>query len=236
MLRAQGLRVAYGTNEVLRGLDLTVAPGEIVALLGLNGSGKSTTVKAIAGLVAPSGGSVTVADEEISGWSVRRRVQAGITLVAQGRTLFEGMTVSENLSLGAFVRTDAEAVKADESRWLDRVSLSGLGRRKASALSGGQQRLVAVARGMMANPRFLLLDEPSLGVAPAILTDLRDVLHGLRDDLGVGILLVEQDIPFALATADRVVLLSRGTAVLEERAEHLRGGQEIRRMFFELGA
>lgn len=236
MLRAQGLRVAYGTNEVLRGLDLTVAPGEIVALLGLNGSGKSTTVKAIAGLVAPSGGSITVADEEISGWSVRRRVQAGITLVAQGRTLFEEMTVSENLSLGAFVRTDAEAVKTDEARWLDRVSLSGLGRRKASALSGGQQRLVAVARGMMANPRFLLLDEPSLGVAPAILTDLRGVFHGLRDDLGVGILLVEQDIPFALATADRVVLLSRGTALLEKRAEHLRGGHEIRRMFFELGA
>lgn len=235
MLRAEGIRVAYGANEVLRGLDLSVAPGEIVALLGLNGSGKSTTVKAIAGLVGLSGGSITVGDDDISAWSVRRRVRAGITLVAQGRTLFEGMTVSENLSLGAFVRTDAEAVKADEVRWLDRVSLSGLGRRRASELSGGQQRLVAVARGMMANPRFLLLDEPSLGVAPVILSDLRDVLHGLRDELGVGILLVEQDIPFALGTADRVVLLSRGTAVLEERAEQLRGGQEIRRMFFDLG-
>lgn len=232
MLVAEALEVSYGKVEVLRGLDMTVSRGEIVALLGPNGCGKSTTVKSVAGLVSPRSGSLTYDDADIAGMSIRDRVTAGITLVAQGRTLFSSMSVEENLLMGAFARSDDE-IRNDCQRWLD--FFPGLGdarRRPAGQLSGGQQRMVSVARGLMSRPSLLMLDEPSLGVAPGVLVEMGDAIQRLRDELDLGVVLVEQDIPFALDVADRVLVLASGRIALEEVPDRLRGGEELREVYF----
>ncbi|HVM52951.1 MAG TPA: ABC transporter ATP-binding protein [Acidimicrobiales bacterium] len=232
MLVADALEVSYGKVEVLRGLDMTVQPGEVVALLGPNGCGKSTTVKSVAGLVSPRAGTLRYDGADIAGMSIRERVTSGITLVAQGRTLFSSMSVEENLLMGAFARSDDD-IRDDCDRWLDFFpGLRDARRRPAGQLSGGQQRMVAVARGLMARPSLLMLDEPSLGVAPAVLVELGNAIRQLRDDLGLGVVLVEQDIPFALDVADRVLVLASGRIALEESPDRLRGGEELREVYF----
>ena len=232
MLELDSLHVGYGRIQVLRGVDLQLAAGEIVALFGPNGCGKSTTVKAVAGLVRPSAGTIRLDGQQIEGASVLQRVRSGITLVDQGRTLFGTMSVEENILMGAFSRSDAE-IKSDLQRWLD--FFPGLGekrKKRAGSLSGGQQRLVAVARGLMARPRVLLLDEPSLGVAPKVLVELGDTLRRLRDIDGLSVLLVEQDIPFALDVVDRVTVLANGRVALEGTPDEVREGTRLRDVYF----
>jgi branched-chain amino acid transport system ATP-binding protein len=224
--------VSYGKVEVLRGVDLKVDAGEIVALLGPNGCGKSTTVKTIAGLVNAKAGSISYGGRDVTNLPVRGRVTSGITLVAQGRTLFNSMSVEENLLMGAFARSDGE-VRDDCARWLDFFpGLRDARRRPAGQLSGGQQRMVAVARGMMSRPSLLMLDEPSLGVSPKVLIDLAGGIHRLRDELGLSVILVEQDIPFALAVADRVLVLAGGHIALEDAPAALKDGERLRDVYF----
>jgi branched-chain amino acid transport system ATP-binding protein len=232
MLTAAAIEVSYGKIEVLRGLDIAVQRGEIVALLGPNGCGKSTTVKTLAGLVDPSQGSIIYDGRDITKLPIRARVTSGITLVSQGRTLFGSMSVEENLLMGAFARSDDD-VRGDCARWLDFFpGLRDARRRPAGQLSGGQQRMVAVARGMMSRPSLLMLDEPSLGVAPKVLIDLGAGIRRIRDELGLGVMLVEQDIPFALGIADRVLVLAGGRISLEDTPESLKDGKRLSDVYF----
>lgn len=232
MLTAESLWVSYGKVEVLRGLDLAVGRGEIVALLGPNGCGKSTTVKTIVGLVKPNAGTLTYDDRDITNLGIRERVTSGITLVVQGRTLFGSMSVEENLLMGAFARSDGD-IRDDRDRWLEFFpGLVDARRRPAGQLSGGQQRMVAVARGMMSRPSLLMLDEPSLGVAPKVLVDLADGIRRIRDELGLAVVLVEQDVPFALDLADRVLVLAGGRVALDDAPAELRDGERLRAVYF----
>jgi branched-chain amino acid transport system ATP-binding protein len=233
MIVADSICVSYGSVDVLRGVDLRADRGEIVALLGPNGSGKSTTLKALAGLVGPKSGTLTYEGTDMLKLAIRDRVRLGVTLVDQGRTLFASMSVEENLQMGAFLRKDKAAIREDRSRWLEFFpGLADARRRPAGQLSGGQQRMVAVARGMMARPSHLLLDEPSLGVSPKALLDLAGGIRRLRDELNLSVILVEQDIPFALSIADRVIVLAGGRMVLEDTPEALKDGERLRRVYF----
>jgi branched-chain amino acid transport system ATP-binding protein len=232
VLRLDGIEASFGRMQVLRGLDFGVGEGEVVALLGPNGSGKSTTVRTIAGLVKASG-SVFYRGEDISRLSVRRRVRAGVKLVPQGRNLFGSMTVEENLLMGAFSRSDNDEIAADLEHWLGFFPVVGERRhQRASQLSGGQRQMVAVATGLMARPSVMLLDEPSLGVAPKVLDDLTAALRRLREELGLSVVLVEQDVPFALDVADRVLVLAAGRIALEGVPAELRDGDRLRDVYF----
>ena len=231
MLRASSLFVSYGKIEVLRGLDFGVDRGEVVAVLGPNGCGKSTLLKTVAGLVKPTSGSLEFEARDITALSIRQRVMSGITLVAQGRTLFNSMSVEENVLMGAFARSDDE-IRSDCARWLEFFpGLDEARRRPAGQLSGGQQRMVAVARGLMSRPTVLMLDEPSLGVAPKVLLDLRQAITRLRET-GLGVVLVEQDIPFAFDVADRVLVLAGGKVALADTPDALRDGDRLRAVYF----
>lgn len=237
LLTLDSVSVSYGHVDVLRDLSLTVSGGEIVALLGPNGSGKSTTVHTVAGLVTAKSGTISLDGTDITSSPVRERVRKGVTLVAQGRTLFHSMTISENLRMGAFCRTDRTETDRDYRTWLETFPrLAAAEHRPAGQLSGGEQRMLAVARGMMSRPSVCLLDEPSLGVAPKALLDIGETLVRIRDDTGVGFVLVEQDLPFALDIADRVVVLSGGAIALEERPAALRDGKVLHRIFLGLPA
>jgi branched-chain amino acid transport system ATP-binding protein len=232
MLKIQSLEVSFGKVEVLRGLDIHVREREIVALLGPNGCGKSTTLKSISGLVAPKAGSISFRGNDISRTSIRDRVQMGVTMVPQGRTLFHAMTVEENLLMGAFARNDHE-IGADKEFWMDFFpNMRSWRTRHAGQLSGGEQRMVSVARGMMSRPSLLLLDEPSLGVAPKVLGELGSILCRIRDEKGLTVVLVEQDVPFALDIADRVLVLANGRIALEDKPENLLEGSRLRDVYF----
>jgi branched-chain amino acid transport system ATP-binding protein len=233
MLELAGLSAGYGKVEVLDNLSMHIESGEIVALLGLNGCGKTTTIRTIAGLVPARAGRVTLNGTDITSWSVRQRVLGGISVVPEGRSLFYSMSVDENLEIGAFTRRDRAGVRADHGRLLESFpDLARIRHRLAGQLSGGQQRIAAFARGLMAQPSVILLDEPSLGVAPKILSDIGDAIKATRDDLGVSCLLVEQDIPFALSVVDRVLVLSGGQIALKGTPEEIAGSRQLQDLFF----
>lgn len=234
MLRCDALEVSYGRVDVLRGLDLAVGEAELVAVLGPNGSGKSTTLKAIAGIAPVRGGAVIYDGDDLTRLPVGERVRRGITLVPQGRRLFGGMTVDENLRLGAFMkRHDPEAVEESVERWCEFFPVLGDRRSaRASELSGGEQQMVAVARGLMAQPRMLLLDEPSLGIAPLLANELAAMLPTLRDEFGITIVLVEQNVSLALSVADRVAILKNGRVAIEDEPARFEDRRELAEVFF----
>lgn len=230
-LRVAGLGAGYGATRVLDGVGLEVRAGELVALIGGNGAGKTTLLKTVAGVRRPWAGRITLDEEEIGGhpsWWVARR---GLTLVPEGRGIFGDQTVRDNLLLGALARRGrdraAAAVTADLDKALalfpalrERLSLP------AGSLSGGQQQMLAVARGLMARPRVLLLDEPSLGLAPLLVREIFAALRGLRAE-GLTILLVEQMASQALALADRAYVLENGRITLSGAAAELRANPAV---------
>lgn len=235
MLEIHSIVAGYGKAEVLQDLSLHVGRGEVVALLGPNGCGKTTTMRVIAGLIKARSGEVRLNNRNITTMSARERVLGGLTLVPAGRSLFFSMTVDENLMMGAFTRRGAD-VAADKQHWL-RVfpPLAHAQHRNAGELSGGQQRMGSFARGLMSRPSVVLLDEPSLGVAPLVLKDIGGAIRTMRDEEQIGCLLVEQDIPFALSVADRVLVLTQGRIVLEETdVDSLRDGLRLRDAFFNI--
>lgn len=234
MLRCESIEVSYGRVDVLRGLDLAVEEAELVAVLGPNGSGKSTTLKAVAGIAPVRGGAVIYDGDDLTRLPVGERVRRGITLVPQGRRLFGGMTVDENLRLGAFMkRHDPEAVEESVERWCEFFPVLGARRSaRASELSGGEQQMVAVARGLMAQPRMLLLDEPSLGIAPLLANELAAMLPRLRDEFGLTIVLVEQNVSLALSVADRVAILKNGRVAIEDVPSRFEDRRELAEVFF----
>jgi branched-chain amino acid transport system ATP-binding protein len=232
MLTADSLYVSYGKIEVLRGLSFAVEEREIVGVLGPNGCGKSTALKAISGLLTPIG-KVLYRDRDVTTAGIAERVRSGITLVPQGKNVFASMTVQENFLMGAFCRSDKAGVAEDCEFWFRFFpQLADKRHRLAGQLSGGEQRMVAIARGLMARPSLLLLDEPSLGVAPVVLAELGRGIRRLREELGLTIVIVEQDVPFALEIADRILVLAGGKVALDAPPSELHDGERLRDVYF----
>ena len=212
MLNIQSLHVAYGESEVLHGVDLAVAPGEIVAIMGRNGMGKTTLMKAMMGVIPTKSGTVNVGDVDITGMKSYRRVASGIAYVPQGRMIFSTMTVQENIQTGLTVT--GESAVPDNIYELFPVLLEMKGRRGGN-LSGGQQQQLAVARALAARPKVLLLDEPTEGIQPSIIRDMGRTLKRIRDERGLSIVVSEQVLSFALDVADRVLVIENGRIVHE---------------------
>ncbi|HYM66032.1 MAG TPA: ABC transporter ATP-binding protein [Patescibacteria group bacterium] len=235
-LSVSDLSVAYGAAAVLHGVSLEVRAGEIVTVIGGNGAGKTTLLKTVAGVLRPASGRITVAGQAVGGrpsWEVARR---GVALVPEGRGIFGDQTVRDNLLLGALARPPARgAIAGDLERALGHFpALRERLDQPAGGLSGGQQQMLAVARGLMARPRFLLLDEPSLGLAPILVREIFAVIARLRDD-GVTILLVEQMAAQALALADRACVLERGRVTLAGPAAEIREHPGVVRAYLGSG-
>lgn len=230
-LKVTGLSARYGVVPALNDVSITVGSGEIVTLIGANGAGKSTLIKTICGLVRPSAGSVHLFGENVTGMSPDRLVRKGLSVVPEGRRLFGEMTMLENLELGSYARSDTAAVKRDLDRVIslfpelrDRLST------QASTFSGGQQQMIAVARALMSAPRILLLDEPTIGLAPAIVDRIAAMVKTVAET-GVNILLVEQNAETALAIADRAYILEGGAITAEDSASALAQSAEVQRAY-----
>ena len=231
MLEVRDLQAGYGDVRAVSGVTLSVAPGEIVALLGPNGAGKSTLLKSIAGLVRPRAGTVRWDGEDLGRVGAHLIVERGLALVPEGRRLFGGMTVEENLELGAFAARARAGRAASLERVLALFPVLGERRRQVvSALSGGQQQMVAVGRALMTNPRLLMLDEPSLGIAPRLVTAILDALVAINA-AGVGIFLVEQNVHAALSLAHRAYVLEGGRIVGQGTGAELLRDDHVRRAY-----
>lgn len=230
MLEVRALSASYGPVRVLDGIDLTVAAGEIVALVGANGAGKTTFLRVLSGLLPVGGGSVTLDGEAITNASSERRVRLGITQVPEGRQVFTALSIEDNLRLGAYTRRPAEA-GADLSRVYGIFpALRERGDALAGDLSGGQQQMLAIGRALMARPRLLLLDEPSMGLAPQIVDEIFDVILKLRQG-GTTVLLVEQNAHLALSVADRAYVIESGRLVMEGTGAALLRNDQVQRVY-----
>ena len=231
LLAVEELAVRYGAIEALRGVSLFVHEGEIVALLGANGAGKSSALNAVMGLVPASQGRVALDGAALAGEPPERIVRRGMTLVPEGRRVFANLTTAENLAIGAASRRDRGEVARTEADMLALFPvLSERGRQLAGTLSGGEQQMLAIARAMMSAPRLLLLDEPSLGLAPRIVDSIFELILRLRER-GTTILLVEQNVELALDIADRGYVLASGGIVLEGHASELRRSGAVERAY-----
>ena len=230
MLRLDGLDVYYGEIHALRGVALDVRDGEIVTLLGNNGAGKSTTLKTISGLLAPRRGSVVFDGRALAGVPAHAIVARGIAHVPEGRRIFNRLTVRENLTMGAYLRTDAD-VDADLGRAFELFPrLKERVTQVAGTLSGGEQQMLAIARALMARPRLLLLDEPSMGLAPVLVEQIFATIGSINRQ-GTTILLVEQNAAMALSIAHRGYVLETGTVVLSGTAAQLAENAQVRQAY-----
>jgi branched-chain amino acid transport system ATP-binding protein len=234
MLRVQSLRAGFGRVEVLSGVSLHVDPGEIVALIGANGAGKSTLMNAIAGVVPPWSGSVIFEKADISRRSVESIASGGLVLVPEGRQIFADMSVSENLLLGGYARLRSRAragvAKDREDVYALFPILRARANQQAGTLSGGEQQMLALGRALMGRPRLLMLDEPSIGLAPLVVRSMMDTVLTLRGR-GATILLVEQNARAALSIADRGYVMEAGRIVLEGSAQELTDNRDVQRAY-----
>ena len=220
MLRIDGISVFYGAIQALTNVSLEVNEGEVVAIIGSNGAGKSTLLKTVSSLLRPRTGSVTFEGHDLVAMSPDRVVRLGISQSPEGRRIFTNMTVYENLQLGAFTRTDDE-IESDMEKVLDRFPrLRERIRQSAGTLSGGEQQMLAICRALMSRPRLMLLDEPSMGLAPNLVTEIFAIIEQLNKD-GTTILLVEQNAHRALEIADRAYVLETGNIVLSDTGDAL---------------
>jgi branched-chain amino acid transport system ATP-binding protein len=232
LLEIRNLSVNYGAIQALQNLDLEVQVGEIVTLIGANGAGKSTTLKAISKLLNPVTGQIFYDGQNIADLSSDRLVKLGIAHSPEGRRVLARQTVLANLELGAYTRSDKWGVRADlEKQFLIFPRLQERQHQLAGTLSGGEQQMLAIARAVMSRPKLLLLDEPSLGLAPQIIQEIFKVIKQLRQD-GVTILLVEQNAHLALQTADRAYVLEAGKLAIADQAATLLTDEKIRKAYF----
>jgi branched-chain amino acid transport system ATP-binding protein len=235
LLAVEGLLVRYGPIVAVREVSLRVGQGEIVALLGANGAGKSSFLNAVAGLVPAAGGRVRFRGEEIQRLAPERIVKRGLSLTPEGRRVFPRLTVADNLRLGAVPQSDRSSVAAARERVFELFPiLSERSAQVAGTLSGGQQQMLAIGRSLMAGPKLLLLDEPSLGLAPILVDQIFELLARLREQ-GTTILLVEQNVHRALELADRAYVLASGEIEREGPAAELRASAEIERAYLGIG-
>ena len=233
LLAVRDVHVTYGAGvRALQGMSLRVEPGEVVALIGANGAGKTTLLKTIAGLVQPQQGDVVFDGRVISAVDAADRVKLGVALVPEGRRLFSRLSVLENLTLGSYTN----GASAHRRQMLDRIHtlfpvLHERARQRAGTLSGGEAQMLAIARALMSRPRFLMLDEPSLGIMPRLVDQVMDSLRRLHESEGLTMFLVEQNVPAALDLADRGYVVQTGRVVLEGSSEALRGSDLVRQAY-----
>jgi branched-chain amino acid transport system ATP-binding protein len=230
-IELKNLHAGYGKVPVLHDVSLSLSKGQIVTIIGANGAGKSTMMKVIAGLLPPASGSVSLFGEPVTGFSADKLVPRGLSLVPEGRRLFGTMSVRDNMMLGAYCRTDAAAIARDFERTLSYFpDLRNRLESVAGTLSGGQQQMVAVARALMSAPRILLLDEPTIGLAPAVVDTISAVIGTIRDS-GVDVILVEQNAEIALAVADYAYVMEDGQIVTHGEASALAQNDDVQRAY-----
>jgi branched-chain amino acid transport system ATP-binding protein len=231
LLALEKIEVAYGGIRAVKGIDLAVERGETVCLIGANGAGKTTTLRAITGLVRAAAGRIRYDGEEIAKLRVHDIARRGLALVPEGRGVFPQLTIEENLAMGAYARNDRAAVRADVDRAYGLFPrLAERRRQTAGTLSGGEQQMLAIARALMSRPKLLLLDEPSMGLAPLMVEKIFEVIRAIAAE-GVTLLLVEQNARLALRVADRAIVMRRGQIVLSGRAEELAHDPRVRDVY-----
>lgn len=231
LLEVKDLKVSFGGIEALKGISFGVDEGAIVTLIGANGAGKSTTLRAITGLVNPSGGSITYAGKPISGMDTQKIVEMGIALVPEGRRVFPNLTVLENLRIGAYMRTDKAGIDSDiEHVYHLFPRLKERHWQLAGTLSGGEQQMLAVGRGLMSKPKILMMDEPSLGLAPMVVRDIFSIIKTLNKE-GITILLIEQNANAALRAARTGYVLETGRITLSGTGAELLENKQVREAY-----
>ena len=228
MLKVNDLVVSYGGIEALKGISLEVPDGKIVTLIGANGAGKSTLLRSIIGLVKPDSGSITYGEKQLIGLNSQQIVENGITLVPEGRRVFPNLTVLENLQIGAYLRNDKEGI-AEDIRWIYNLfpRLEERSWQMAGTLSGGEQQMLAVGRALMSRPKVLMMDEPSLGLAPLIIKDIFNIIQEINRQ-GMTILLIEQNANMALKIADIAYVLETGRITMTGSGKELLENPEIK--------
>ena len=231
LLEAEGLTAGYGQTAVLHGLDFAVEERGVSALLGANGAGKTTTLRAVCGMVR-AGGRLRLAGERLDGLATEEIARRGVAHVPDGRGTFMELTVEENMRLGAYTRRDRAGVEADFERVFGYFPrLRQRFSQQAGTLSGGEQQMLAISRALLLRPRLLLLDEPSFGLAPLVVQEIFAIMRRIREEQGVGILLVEQNASLALDFADRAYLLETGRIVVSGPADEIRRDESVRRSY-----
>ena len=231
MLEVKNLSVHYGMIQAVRNVDFKVNEGEIVSLIGANGAGKSTILKTLSGLIQPSEGEIVYLGENIASTSAKKIVEKGLVQVPEGRHVFPGLTVKENLELGAFLRKDKEAIQKDMEDVFERFPI--LKERKdqdAQTLSGGEQQMLAMGRALMSRPKLLLLDEPSMGLAPIFIREIFKIIQEIQKT-GTTVLLIEQNAKMALSISNRAYVLETGSVVLTGTGQELLESDEIRKAY-----
>ena len=232
MLELRGIDVFYGKIQALHEVSLAIQPGEIVALIGANGAGKSTALMAISGIAPPRRGEVLFEGQPITGLTPDAIVKLGICQVPEGRHIFPDLTVAENLDMGAFLRRDAKAIATDRDMLYELFPILAKRRNQPGGnLSGGEQQMLAISRALMARPRLLLLDEPSMGLAPLITRQIFAIIQKINQEQNTTIFLVEQNANLALQTADRGYVLENGRVVMQDRAATLLSNTAIQKAY-----
>ena len=231
MLEIQALKIAYGGINAVKGIDLHVNEGEMVALIGANGAGKTSTLKAISGVLTPSAGRVLYRGADVTGAAAYTLVERGLALVPEGRQVFGRLTVQENLRMGAYARRDATGVKADQERMYQLFPrLYERRTQTAGTLSGGEQQMLAIGRALMSAPRLLLLDEPSMGLAPLMVQRIFETIRKVATE-GVTVLLVEQNAKLALELSHRGYVMESGTITLSAQSSALLNDPQVRQAY-----
>jgi len=231
MLELNEVHAYYGKIHALKGISITVDEGEIVTLIGANGAGKSTTLRTISGLLPPQEGTIQFEGDDLTKYKAHDIVYNGIAMVPEGRGVFSRLTVAENLDMGAYTRKDKEAINSDLERVYDLFPRLKERRTQVSGtLSGGEQQMLATARALMASPRLLLMDEPSMGLAPVLVEDIFETVLAINEE-GTTILLVEQNAQMALSVANRGYVLQSGEIVLQDDADSLRENEMVQKAY-----
>ncbi|WP_270527703.1 ABC transporter ATP-binding protein [Mitsuokella jalaludinii] len=231
MLKIDNIDVYYGAIHALKGISLEVNEGEIVTLIGANGAGKSTTLRTISGLLKPKAGSITFLGQNIAGVRAHEIVKKGISQVPEGRRVFAEMTVMENLDLGAFVRKDKAGIQQDLKHVFELFPrLEERKNQSAGTLSGGEQQMLAMGRALMSRPKLLLLDEPSMGLAPLLIKEIFNIIVDINKS-GTTVLLVEQNANMALSIANRAYVLETGRITLSGKAQDLAASEDVRKAY-----
>jgi branched-chain amino acid transport system ATP-binding protein len=231
LLEIKNLRVHYGSAEALKGISLTVDDGEVIALIGANGAGKTTTLRTISGLKNPTSGEIWFRGEMIDRTPSHQRTRIGITHIPEGRKVFSALTVEQNLGIGAYVRRDRREIAHDIRKIYERFPVLKERRRQlAGTLSGGEQQMLATARGLMSNPRLLMMDEPSLGLSPLVVQEVANIIRSISQG-GTSILLVEQNALLALQLASRAYVIEVGNVVLEGKAQELLSNEGLKEAY-----
>jgi len=231
MLKINNLNVFFGGIHALKGISFDVPIGKVITLIGANGAGKSTTLRTICGLIKPQGGQIKFSNNEISNIPADKIVKKGIALIPEGRKIFPNLTVQENLSLGAFARTDKQEIEKD-LEWVYELFPRVKERlwQKGGTLSGGEQQMLAISRGLMSRPKLLMMDEPSLGLAPLLVKEIFDIIQKIHED-GITVLLVEQNAFASLKIADYAYVLETGKVVLQGTGEELLQDKRVKKAY-----